>query len=212
MMNKNYETRMKFITNSFEIAIDDAMLSRFPDAEWLEVSSKSRFESPSLLSAIVSHYCENAEQLLLTISSHTFDVMFDNEVILYFSSPIQPIFKEIKPSIEELCRSTHIECDCVFSVEHDIADDKTETTMYVELDKTVPEEYRDMFECVEKYDKRQTKKNRVTLVNELVKCFCQNADQILSHIESHPIICRYEEDKLFAVLTSFESNISPIFV
>ena len=33
-MNKNYETRIKFITNSFEIAIDDAMLSRFPDAEW----------------------------------------------------------------------------------------------------------------------------------------------------------------------------------
>ena len=94
MMNTNYVTTMQFMTDSIKKRIDLALLSRFQQAEWLEVCYKSTFESDSLMKAIVSQYCENAELLLPAISKHLFDVIYDNEVHLIFESSILPIFND----------------------------------------------------------------------------------------------------------------------
>lgn len=106
MMNTSYQTTINFMTDSVKKRIDLALLSRFENAEWLEVRYKSTFQSDSLFRAIVMHYFDNAEQLLLSTSEHLFDVMYDNEVNLYFISNVSPLLKPL-PQDHELSVDIH---------------------------------------------------------------------------------------------------------
>lgn len=111
MMSKKFETLMIFKTASFENFINKAMLTRFPQAEWNKVRSRSVFQSASLLKAIVEHYFKNPEQLLPTIENAMFDVFNENELHLTFESSVQPIFDS---TINEDLFSVDFQSDTIY--------------------------------------------------------------------------------------------------
>ena len=214
-MSKKFVTKMIFKTSDPENKIDTAMLARFPEGEWREVRERSSFESLPLLRPIVEHYFDNAQEILSSLAMHLFDTIYDNEVILIFTSAAQPILCSQFNDKSNICRSVEIEyCSSYVNFSSERSDKSSETNNSIVINLNTPSSNADdkLPSLIAQYEAAASAANSQALLRYAIENYCINAAQIANSTQSPKFFIRHFDNSLIDICICFNSSTQPLFI